>query len=107
MLGDIATNMGRSGRMQLLEMLEEVDVKVLTNTKLIEIVEEGATVTSNGERRILKANSVVLAVGLKPEAALSEKLRDVVPELYTVSDCVEPRRLINAVWEAYRTARLI
>ncbi len=47
------------------------------------------------------------SVGLKPEAALSEELRDRVPELYTVGDCVEPRRLINAVWEAYRTARLI
>ena len=107
MLGDIATNMGRSGRMQLLEMLDEVNVKVLTNTKLLEIIEEGAIVESNGERRILKANSVVLALGLKPEAALSEELRDRVPELYTVGDCVEPRRLINAIWEAYRTARLI
>jgi len=107
MLGDIATNMGRSGRMQLLEMLDKVDVKVLTNTKLIEIVEEGVTVKSNGDKRILKANSVVLAVGLKPEAALSEELRDVVSELYTFGDCVEPRRLINAIWEAYRTARLI
>ena len=47
------------------------------------------------------------ALGLKPEAALSEELRDRVPELYTIGDCVEPRRLINAIWEAYRTARLI
>lgn len=107
MLGDIATNMGRSGRMQLLEMLDEADVKVLINTKLVEITEEGAIVESNGEKKILKADSVVLALGLKPEAALSEELRDRVPELYTVGDCVEPRRLINAIWEAYRTARLI
>jgi len=107
MLGDIATNMGRSGRMQLLEMLGEADVKVLTNTKLLEIIEEGAIVESNGAKRILKANSVVLALGLKPETALSEELRDRVSELYTVGDCVEPRRLINAIWEAYRTARLI
>ncbi|MBA7681912.1 Metal reductase [subsurface metagenome] len=82
-------------------------MKVLTNTKLIEIVEEGATVTSNGDKRILKADSVVLALGLKPEAALSEELRDRVSELYTIGDCVEPRRLINAIWEAYRIARLI
>ena len=107
MLGDIATNMGRSGRMQLLEMLDEADVKVLINTKLVEIIEEGAIVESNGEKKILKADSVVLALGLKPEAALSEELRNRVPELYTVGDCVEPRRLINAIWEAYRTARLI
>lgn len=107
MLEDIIIDMSRPGRIQLLEMLGEAKVKVLTNTKLLEITGEGVIIESNGQKTILEADSVVLAVGLKPETALSEELRDRVPELYTIGDCVEPRRLINAVWEAYRTARLI
>ena len=99
--------MSRPGRIQLLEMLGEAKVKVLTNTKLLEITEEGVIIESNGQKTTLEADSVILAVGLKPETALSEELRDRVPELYAIGDCVEPRRLINAVWEAYRTARLI
>ena len=107
MLDDIATDSGRPGRMQLLEMLDQAGVRVLTKTKLVEISEEGAVVENNGEKLVLKADTVVLALGFKPESALFQGLRDKVPEVYAVGDCVEPRKLINAIWEAYRTARVI
>ena len=107
MLGDIATDVSRAGRMQLMEMMNEVNVKVLTNTKLIEVTEGGIIVESNGEKKNLEADVVALAMGLKAEVAFSEELQNGVSELHTIGDCVEPRKIINAVWEAYRTARLV
>ena len=71
------------------------------------LTDEGAVVNSCGEKRTLKADTVVLALGLKSEGALTKGLQGKVPELYAIGDCVEPRRIINAVWEAYRIARLI
>ncbi len=28
-------------------------------------------------------------------------------EIYSIGDCVEPRKLLNAIWEGFRSARLI
>ena len=66
------------------------------------------TVTdSHNKARTLKADTIVLAVGLKSNNSLVKLLRNSVPEVYPIGDCVEPRRIINAIWEGYRTARLI
>ena len=50
---------------------------------------------------------MVLAAGLKPKEELLAALEGKVPEVYTIGDCVEARKLINAIWEGFRTARLI
>ena len=51
--------------------------------------------------------TVVLAVGMKSSMELLEGLKDQIPEVYPIDDCIEPRRLINAIWEGYRLARQI
>jgi len=30
-----------------------------------------------------------------------------VPELYPIGDCLLPRRLMDAIWEGFRLARLV
>ena len=53
------------------------------------------------------ADTVVYALGLQPCKGLAEALKDKVPEVYAIGDCVEARKVLNAVWEGYRVARLI
>ena len=55
----------------------------------------------------MAADTVVFAVGLTPQRELIEALRDKVPEVYAIGDCVEPRKVINAIWEGFRTARVV
>ena len=45
---------------------------------------------------------------MAPNSDLYDSLRDRLPEeVYRVGDCVRPRRVMEAVWEGYRVARLI
>ena len=30
-----------------------------------------------------------------------------MPEMYAIGDCVETRKIINAIWEGFRIARLV
>ena len=53
------------------------------------------------------ADTIVLAVGLMPQRELVEAVQNKVPEVYAIGDCVEPRKVINAIWEGFRTSRLI
>ena len=73
-----------------------------------EITEEGVIISrGKGKKNTLKADTVVLAGGMKPELALFEALRDRLPEVYPVGDCVQPRLVMHAIWEGFRTARLV
>jgi pyruvate/2-oxoglutarate dehydrogenase complex dihydrolipoamide dehydrogenase (E3) component len=36
-----------------------------------------------------------------------EELKDMIPEVYAIGDCIRPRHVMSAIWEGYRTARLI
>lgn len=96
-----------NSRMGLINMVTESKVKVLTGTELLEVVGQGVLVNAEGARKELKADSVVLAVGFKPESTLRDELEGKVPELFAVGDCVEPRKIINAIWEGFHTSRLI
>ena len=94
-------------RMGLLNMVKESKVEVLTGTELLEVTRPGVLVNAEGARRELKADSVVLALGFKPESTLRDELEGKVPELFAVGDCVKPRKIINAIWEGFHTSRLI
>jgi len=109
-LGDVARDAFKANREYLLEMLESAGIKILTGTRVVEITNEGVIVAGKDGRRApvkADADTVVYALGLQPCKGLAEALKDKVPEVYAIGDCVEPRKVLNAVWEGYRVARLI
>ncbi len=64
-------------------------------------------VGQDGHRRALEAETVVLAVGLRSNNGLYADLSEKRTEVYSIGDCREPRKVINAIWEGFRIARLI
>jgi len=95
-------------RMHLLKLLAEADVRILTETNVIEIMDIGVSIADkNGKRSTLEVDTVVLALGARPRQGLDETIKDKVPEVYAIGDCVAPRKVMNAIWEAFRTARRI
>lgn len=107
MLGDVALGMNKTNRMKLLEMLANSGVDILTGTRLVEITNQGVVVKAEGTLKTLNTDTIVLALGFRPEAEFVEKLRGQVSELYSVGDCVRPRGILDAIWEAYRIGRLL
>jgi 2-enoate reductase len=88
---------------------DRLNVKILTNTEAVEVVDDGLVVAKkSGERRTLKADAIVLAVGMTSnDDRLSKALDGKVKEVYHIGDCVSPGKVIDAVWRGFRTARLI
>ncbi|MFC2031791.1 FAD-dependent oxidoreductase [Chloroflexota bacterium] len=103
-----ARDMSPSNRTHLLILLDEAKVNILTETYVMEIGDDSVIFTDKyGKISKIEADTVVLAVGLKSNGKLEETLKNKASEVYTVGDCVEPRKVINAIWEGFRTARLI
>jgi 2-enoate reductase len=107
-LESVARDMYSLNREHLLELLSDAHVAILTGTRVLEIVDQTVLVANEHNEKIsLKADTIVLAVGLRPSGELVDRLSDLVPEVYAVGDCVEPRKVIHAIWEGFRMARLI
>ena len=83
-------------------------MEIRTNVRVLEITDEHIIMANeNGEESTLDADTIVIGVGLKPNNALVEILKNRVPELYAIGDCAKPRRVLNAIWQGFRMARLI
>ena len=97
-----------ANRMHLIKLITDANVKVFVNSQVSEILDNSIGIVDNhGKNVTLKADTVVLASGSQPNKSLYESLDGRVSEIYAIGDCVEPRKLMNAIWEGFRTARLI
>ena len=99
-LDRVLRDMYLANRMHLLKLLNDFKVEILTGTTASEITSEGVVILDkNGKKSMLLADNIILAVGMKPSTKLLDGLRDQISEVHSVGDCVEPRRVINAIHE--------
>jgi 2-enoate reductase len=94
------------------EMLEDLlnmkKVDILTGTSVQEITEEGVIVSSEDfNNRLIYADTIVLATGLKSNDELYQKLAGKVANLYVLGDCKGPRNIMGAIWDAYEVGRSV
>ena len=105
----IGRDVGATTRWIVIGQLEKYGVKVLTGTEVTEITGAGVVIQKDSERRQLATDSVVLATGLKPDRGLFERLSEHQRglEVYSVGDCVEPRKALEAIHEGFNIGQTI
>lgn len=96
-----------ANRNHLLLLLSQNKVNIVTGIKLEGVTRQGLTISKGGNTEDLKANTIVLSMGMEPRKELAASLQGKVPELHIVGDCVEPRRMINAIWEGFHAGLAI
>ena len=109
MLDEIIPDVFEANKQYLYKMLAENGVSVLTNTNLVRVTDDSAVVINQFRRYEAKlpADTIVIAMGLKPERGLVKALEGKVKELHTIGDCEGPGRIMDAVWGAFMTMRSI
>ncbi len=107
-LPKIALNLESITRKVLLRELRERGVQFLTGSKLSRVEETGVVVTGeNGRETFIEANTVVIAIGNKPENTLYEQIQSFGIPVYQIGDCLEPRSAKAAISEAAAIGRSI
>jgi 2-enoate reductase len=107
MLHRIMRGENRANQQQMIRMLSEGGVMVLTSSEVLEITDRGVVIRQNDDQHELETESIVVATGLVANTGLQGELQDKFPEVYAVGDCVKPRKVLDAIWGGFRTARLI
>ena len=83
--------------------LKELKIKLLTNTKALEITDAGVV----SEKGLHPADTVIYAVGQRALYEEVDELRFCAPEFYSVGDCNLPANIAKATKEGYYAARNI
>lgn len=108
MTPEIGMEISMFARYPLLGAMNKLGVEFKTSMKLSEITEEGIIATDlNNEIHKINADTVIIATGLGSEKQLFENLTDEIENIYSVGDCIQPRKFINANREAYAIAGLL
>ncbi len=107
MLRKVGMDIGPTERFIMITLLKQNGVVLQPETRAIEITECGVKAVANGETRLFEGDTIILAAGMKPYNELESQVKGKVAELYTIGDCVEPKRIGEAIKAAYRAALMI
>ncbi len=84
--------------------LKKRNVRVDLNTRAVEIRPDGVLCSQSGEEKLFPADTVIYAVGQRPESEAALSLRLCAPEFYQIGDCIAPGNISNATGVAYQIA---
>ncbi len=85
--------------------IERQNITVYTSTKCREIKDEGVLVEmSDGSENLIPADTVVIAVGMRPLSDTVEELRDCAPVFIPIGNCVRPGVVKDAIRAGFDAA---
>ncbi len=105
LLPDILSDMLENSRQMLRKMIADSGIQILTNTKIVRVSGTDVWVSCQGCDKRLCPDTIVVSTGMRPCNDLERKLGGRVVRLFAAGDCVQPRNLLHAIWEAFHTAR--
>lgn len=105
MLKDVATDTGPLVKALQMKRIEEANINILTSSKVTEILAEAVAYEKEGKKeKIGGIDTIVLAVGAKSETEMLEALDKMGIPYINTGDCVEPRKIWDAIHEGFRAA---
>ena len=108
-LSDVAMDMEPNHRKQLLDILKEKNVSVLTGRKALEIQDRHLIVQKgdNGKTEEIPVDRVIVAVGTKPSTKLADALQGLIEDTFTIGDCNKPGFIMEAIYQGALVGRQI
>lgn len=92
----------------ILNKLEENNVRIVTEYELSRIAENGVFIRNReGKEVFLEGESVVIAIGTRPDNSLYDEINSQGITIYQIGDCLEPRGAKAAISEGAEIGRAI
>lgn len=102
-----APDINPGSRWSIVARTKQLGVKMLKETRVIEITKEGVVVENADGRQTLPADTVVIAAGAKPNNDLYAELEGKIEKLNIIGDAVKVARIPNAIEAGYTLAASI
>ena len=83
--------------MSIYEKIAVYGINVLTSTRVLGCIEDSVKVLQDGNENLIKADTVILAVGMRSNAKVSEEIIDKYSCAVSIGDCVSIGQIGEAV----------
>ena len=103
MLEKMGHNIGPGTKWVVLQCLNECGIDQINTFAVKEITKNGIIGEVKGEKQTIAADTVVMAIGSRPNNELAAELKDW--PVIVIGDAKQPRKIVYAVHEGYETAR--
>lgn len=107
MVDRLAGNVGPTSRWALVKSLKLSGVRMMPNTRLIEIRDESVIVRTGEKRQAIAADTVVLALGSVSNEVLSNEAKRLGIKTLVIGDAKRPRKISDAVLEGFEAALMV
>ncbi|MCB2192052.1 MAG: FAD-dependent oxidoreductase [Deltaproteobacteria bacterium] len=107
MLPQVAGDLFMANRGMLLQELERYSVRILTSTMVTSLAPGRVQVSNQQGDTTLETEAIVLAIGRRSENALAQVARETAEDVYVIGDSLAPRKIKDAIWEAYKFGRVV
>jgi len=105
---ELGQGMTADDRGQLWAWFEKKGVLVLGSARYIGVTGDGVEViTAPGERKLLPADTIILALPLEPDLPLLPGLEGTGLEIYSIGDCRQPGLMVDAFAQGWITGNTI
>ncbi|MBM4761095.1 FAD-dependent oxidoreductase [Bacillus sp. B15-48] len=103
MLPSLLSELDGVNRVHLKKILNEYEVQQYTNSKLVEILDDAVVVENSSGTVTIPAETVVLALGYKPNNKLAEELQSVHHNVITIGGAIKTSNALIATREGFDT----
>jgi pyruvate/2-oxoglutarate dehydrogenase complex dihydrolipoamide dehydrogenase (E3) component len=107
MLPQVGAGMDMLARNMLLNRLKKQGVTLHAQTKVTGLGADEAQVEQEGVVNRLPIETVVMAVGVRPNRELMDDFENSGLAIHVIGDAVKPRNVLEAIWEGFEMARQI
>jgi 2,4-dienoyl-CoA reductase (NADPH2) len=101
MLKRAGKDIGQSTRWTVMAELKRLGVNILTATKAVRVAPDGLAVETEGGSDFIPADTIIMAVGSRPEKDLLSGLESPDLEIHVIGDAKEPRKALDAIREGF------
>jgi len=104
-VSEFARDHSPAPRGMLLQLLEKHNVKLIGDSKVLAFTDKGVEIEDkNWKHTLLPADDIVTAFGMKKNDALLKELRNLMPDVFAVGDCLQVKNIKNANQIAFNLA---
>lgn len=99
----IARDIGNIEKKMILNRLLNAGVRILINSRISKIEDGQVIIEVDGQKKNFRFDKLVISIGRLPNNAyqhISSRLK----EHYVIGDCLKPRKIIDAIHDAYKLA---
>jgi len=100
-LDEVGGDMDPLAKTMITNRLKKAGVKIFTNTEVLALKNDTVIAQHNGSVIIFPMETLVIAVGVRANRELPDRLLKSSLEVYVIGDAVEPRNALDAIQDGF------